>query len=106
MKDTRHNPDTGCWGAYMEALYNASEDFDEEKEAKKLNKLGYLRAVILGASVPVLAVASVSMSYASDIWLWARFATLFMGLMFAEVYVSAYWNKVAYRLLELRYDEM
>ena len=100
MKNTRHNPDTGCWPAYVEALYYASEDFDEEKEARKLNKLGYLRAVILGASVPVLAVVAVGMSYGSDIWLWARFASVFMGLMFAEMYVGAYWNKVAYRLLK------
>lgn len=100
IKPTRHDPDTGCWDAYMEALYNASKDFDEEKEVKKLKKLGHLRSVILGASVPVFAVIAVGMSYASDIWLWARFATLFMGLMFAEIYIGAYWNKVAYGLLK------
>lgn len=31
MKNTRHNPDTGCWGAYMEALYNATEEVEDEE---------------------------------------------------------------------------
>lgn len=32
---TRHNPDTGCWPAYMKALQNASEEVEDGEEGKE-----------------------------------------------------------------------
>ena len=32
---TRHNPDTGCWPAYIEALQNASEEIEDGEEGKE-----------------------------------------------------------------------